>query len=94
MRHRGRVDGNQSLIVRALRDAGASVLVISSIGSGCPDLLIGKNQVNFLAEIKDPTKVHSQRKLTEDEVQFHNSWRGQVCVIETVKEALRLIECS
>ena len=91
MRRRARIDANQPLIVKALREAGASVLSLSSMGSGCPDLLVGKNGRNLLMEIKDPTKKPSQRALTDDERTFHNTWGGNVFVVETAEEALKLI---
>jgi len=48
-----RVDVNQAAIVRALRESGASVAVLSSVGRGLPDLLVGFQGVNFLLEVKN-----------------------------------------
>jgi hypothetical protein len=93
MRRRARIDANQPLIVKALREAGASVLSLSPMGNGCPDLLVAFHGRNILMEIKDPCKVASQRKLTSDETDFHKSWQGPVFVVETAAEALRLIQC-
>ena len=92
MRRRAKIDANQPLIVRALRDAGASVLHLHELGHGCPDILVGKDGRNVLMEIKDPCRKPSERKLTDDEQEFHGLWRGQVKVVETAEEALRLIE--
>lgn len=91
MRRNGRIDANQPLIVKALRDVGASVLILSNMGQGCPDLAVGKDGKNWLMEVKDPTRKPSERKLTDDERVFHCLWRGQVCVVETVEEALKVI---
>jgi hypothetical protein len=91
VRRRARIDANQPLIVEALREAGASVLSLSPMGGGCPDLLVGKDGRNYLMEIKDPTKKPSQRTLTPDEFEFHGLWRGIIHVVETVEEALKLI---
>jgi hypothetical protein len=91
MRRRARIDANQPLIVKALREAGASVLSLSPMGSGCPDLLVGFGGRNFLMEIKDPTKKPSQRELTDDEKEFMRAWLGQVTVVETADEALEFI---
>jgi Holliday junction resolvase len=88
MRRRGKVDANQAEIVRALRQAGASVVSLANLGFGCPDLLVGKNGTNWLMEIKDGRGKPSERKLTPDETFFHAAWRGQICVVETVAEAL------
>ncbi len=92
MRFRAKIDVNQPEIVKALRQAGASVLSLSQMGKGCPDLLVGFQGKNFLMEIKDPNKKPSQRKLSEDEREFFDCWSGQVTVIETAGEALLLLK--
>ena len=91
MRRRAAVDANQSEIVAALRAVSGSVVDLSSVGAGCPDVLCGYRGVNYAVEIKDGDKFKSQRKLTPAQVQFHAAWRGQICVVETVDEALRAI---
>jgi len=91
MRRNGRIDANQPLIVKALRDAGATVKSLGNVGDGCPDLLVGFRTKNFLMEIKDPARKPSERRLSDDERAFHFGWNGQVCVVETVEEALKVI---
>lgn len=93
MRRRAKIDANQPLIVRALRDAGAVVQSLSQMGCGVPDLLVGFRGKNFLFEIKDPTRKPSERTLTDDEKAWHCAWMGQVKTIETIEEALRAIGC-
>ncbi len=88
MRRAGRIDGNQTLIVRALREAGASVLILSDMGQGVPDLLVAKAQRTFLLELKDSAQKPSARRLTDDERCFHALWRGEIYVVETPEEAL------
>ncbi|HJP47916.1 hypothetical protein [Acinetobacter venetianus] len=44
-----------------------------------------------MLEIKDGQKVKSARKLTDDQVVWHESWRGQVHVIENIDQAINLI---
>lgn len=87
-----RIDANQGVIVRAFRDMGASVQILSSVGKGCPDLIVGVFGINLLVEIKDGDKPPSQRKLTEHEKHFHESWKGQVCIIQSVDDAFMLIK--
>jgi Holliday junction resolvase len=94
MRHRGKVDANQPEIVRALRQAGCSVLSISNMGKGCPDLLVGIRGQNFLMEIKDPSRKPSEQLLTDDEETFHMAWTGQVAVIKTIEQALAVVGCT
>ena len=86
-----KVDANQKVIVAAFRQMGATVLHLHMVGKGCPDVVIGFNRKNYLVEIKDGDKPPSARKLTPDEVEFHNSWRGQVAVVESVAGAVDFI---
>ena len=60
MRYANRIDANQNAIVDALREAGASVRVISQ-GDGIPDLLVGYKNFTILMEVKDGDKVPSAR---------------------------------
>ena len=89
-----RVDGNQALIVEAIRAAGASVQVLSEFGRGVPDLLIGittlkGKAVNVLVEIKNPA---GRCDLTEAEERWIKTWRGQVAICRTPEEALAVLE--
>jgi hypothetical protein len=40
-----RVDDNQGAVTKALRAEGWSVTHLHAIGKGCPDLLVGGNQI-------------------------------------------------
>ena len=91
VRRAAKVDANQTEIVNALRQVGASVQSLASTGKGCPDLLVGFRGVNWLLEIKDGRKVRSARKLTEDQVVWHQTWRGKVYIVESVDQALNLL---
>ena len=91
MRKYGKVDANQAQIVKYLRNAGATVQSIASIGSGCPDIIVGYRGKNWLFEIKDGSKSPSQRKLTSDEELWHEIWRGQVAVVNHAMQALEII---
>lgn len=87
-----KVDANQKQITEALRRAGCSVQPLHTIGRGVPDLLVGWRGKNFLLELKDGSKRPSERRLTEDQQTWHQEWRGQVAVAESIEEALRLLE--
>jgi hypothetical protein len=93
MRKYGRTDGNQSGIVSQLRQVGAKVQSLASVGNGCPDLLVGWQGRNILMEIKDGTKPPSERKLTVQEELWHKDWseRGQVAVVNNFDDALKLL---
>ena len=92
-----KVDDNQKEIVKAFRDLGASVLILSSVGHGCPDLLIGIRDIrgvkhNLLVEIKDGKKFDSQQQLTKGEKKFFDSWNGQVTIINSLENAISFLE--
>ena len=85
-----KVDLNQNEIVEAFRKLGASVLVLSAVGQGCPDALVGmrsrNKRINVLVEIKG-----AKGKLTTDQVSFHSEWKGDARIIRTVEEAAQLV---
>src|SRR5580700_7594734 len=51
MRHRPRIDANHVEIVKALRQAGASVQSLAGVGKGCPDLLVARAGQMWLIEV-------------------------------------------
>ena len=95
MRRAARVDDNHGAIVKALRQAGYSVLSLAPIGRGCPDLLVGVRSSNVsrnvLIEVKDGSKPPSARMLTADERAFHATWAGQVAVVDSIESALAMV---
>ena len=88
---RRRVDANQSEIVAALRQIGATVHVLSMVGFGCPDIVVGRHGVNYLLEIKDGAKSPSRQKLTPAEMRWHRDWEGQVAIVISVEDAIRVV---
>ncbi len=91
MRRNARIDTNQPEIVKALRAIGASVTHTHMIGRGFPDIVVGFRGVNTLMEIKDGNKPPSKRRLTPDEADWHESWQGYACVVESVDDAYAAI---
>jgi hypothetical protein len=81
-----KVDTNQADIVKALRKAGASICFLHQLGKGVPDLLVGYHGKNFLLELKT-----EKGELTEDQVPWHDSWRGSVYVVYGMIDALKAI---
>lgn len=88
--NRKRSDHNQQAIVSTLRNAGASVAVLSSVGAGLPDLLVGWQGRNLLVEIKN--LGGRGLRFTPAERDFFNNWQGQVHVITCELEALALLD--
>jgi hypothetical protein len=89
-RRAARVDDNQSHIVAGLRKMGCSVLIIAQL-KNCFDILVGFKGRNIAFEIKDGNKPPSQRRLTEGEQHFFDEWQGQVCVAESLEDAIKKI---
>ena len=91
MRNHPNLDANQTGIVEALRAVGASVTSLASVGNGCPDLLVGIRGVTTAFEVKDSSKAPSRRQLTDDEKDWHTTWRGSVYIVNSVDEALAIL---
>lgn len=92
IRYAAKVDTNQTQIVSALRKAGASVEILSRVGAGFPDILVGSwtntgRRFNLLLEIKADAKSH----LTVDEADWHDAWQGQVDIVRDPQEAVLLL---
>ena len=101
-----RTDGNQREIVNALRQAGFSVCILSGAGRGgvpgAPDLVAGGPlrdgdyqqdtswsngmRQNWMMEVKAPGG-----KLTPAQVKWHAEGRGQVAIVRSVDDALRVV---
>lgn len=86
-----RVDANQKTIVETFRKLGCSVLILSDVGKGCPDLCVGWDGKCYLIEVKDGTKTPSKRKLTAAEQLFFDNWKGHASIIESVDEVIRFV---
>lgn len=78
-----RIDANQPEIIDALEGIGATVVSLTRVKSGCPDICVGYHGVNYLFEIKV-----EKGRMTDAENKFHEQWRGQVLVIRSVDDAL------
>ena len=91
MRRAARVDANQAQVVKALRNAGATVQPLHLVGQGCPDLLVGWQGMNLLIEVKDGDKIPSKQRLTPIEAQWHLAWGGQVAIINSIEAAIALL---
>ena len=83
-----RIDTNHKEIVKALREAGATVVSLASMKHGCPDLLVGYQNETLLMEIKKDSKA----KFTPDQLDFIAKWKGgPVSRVDSVDAALRAL---
>lgn len=73
MRRAAKVDSNHSEIVSEFRRLGASVIDLSRVGQGCPDLCVGIAKQTALVEVKRDAKA----KFTDDQKDFMTYWNGQ-----------------
>jgi len=85
-RNAARIDENQPEIVKALRVSGNAVEVIKMPS----DLLVARNGITVIVEVKNPEKEPSKRRLTDQERDFYDRWPGMYCVIETFDDVLEL----
>jgi Holliday junction resolvase len=82
-----KVDDVQAEIIDSLEKCGYSVVVLTQ-GEGLPDLLVGRGNVNWLLECKS-----KRGSLNKRQVEWHMLWKGQVCVVRSVQQALEAVNC-
>jgi len=73
-----RTDANQASIMAALRQVGATVVDLSAVGRGVPDLLVGFRGQTYLLEVKNKA---GRNRLTADQDVFLAWWHGVPPVI-------------
>ncbi len=89
MSYAKRTDNNHSEIVKTLRQLGCSVFDTSRVAGGFPDLVVGRNKITCLVEIKSDEK----KKYTSAQELFMMNWRGSAVVrINDVDGAIRLVK--
>lgn len=87
-----KTDSNHKRIIDNCRKIPQlSVYSTHTLGKGFPDIVIGYKGKNYLIEIKDGDKPKSQTKLTEDEIKFHDQWKGQVCIVYSFDDILNIL---
>ena len=82
-----KTDRNQLEIIKALRSVGAVVCDLSSVGFGCPDLLVSFCGKNHLIEVKNPERS----RFTTYQKEFYEKWKAPIHIVKTVDEALTAI---
>jgi len=85
-----RVDANQARLVEMMRKLGMKVLVLSSVGGGVPDLIVGCNFKLAYVEVKDGKKFLSAQRLTPDQEKFFAAWEGYCTIIRCEDDVLTL----
>ena len=89
MSYAKRTDFNHAEIVKTLRQLGCSVFDSSRVAGGFPDLVVGRNQITCLVEIKSDKKA----KFTSAQEMFMMNWKGSAVIrINDIDGALRLVK--
>ena len=81
-----KVDSNQAQIIADLKKIGVSVLNLSRVGGGCPDILVGWQGKNILIEIKT-----AKGDLNDLQIEFFEQWKGQKFVCKSINEIIEII---
>ncbi len=94
-RKRGRsLDANHLEIVRALERVGCTVLDLSAVGGGAPDLAVGRGRITYLLELKSGRRALKGDGWADEAHQRERmaAWRGGDWVkVASVDEALRAV---
>jgi len=84
-----KVDKNQAVVVKALRDYGADVHLLHMVGAGIPDLLVAYEGQTILMEVKDG----ADKKFTPDQIKFIAGWKGgHLYRVNSSEEALDVLK--
>ena len=94
MRFAARVDTNHAEVVAAFRKCGVSVIDLSRVGGGCPDLALGCAGKTALAEVKRDKKA----KYTPAQLDFLTWWNGapvfRIESLEHVAQAVAFLRAT
>lgn len=92
MKYGAKKDANHSDVVDALKKAGASVIDMSHVGRGFPDLIVGANSKTLLVEIKNPKTSYGRKGLNKNQTKWKELWvGGEYCIVDGPEAALRMI---
>jgi hypothetical protein len=92
MKYGAKKDANHHVVVEALQKVGASVIDMSHVGGGFPDLIVGFQSKTILMEIKNPKTSYGKKGLNKNQLKWKEHWIGGVyCVVDSPDAALRMI---
>ena len=84
-----KVDKNQKDVVKALRDYGADVFLLHTVGGGIPDLLVCYEEQTILMEVKDG----EDKKLTPQQITLFANWvGGPLHRVNSVQESIEVLK--
>ena len=89
MAYAKKVDKNQVVVVKALRDYGAQVHHLHMVAKGMPDIMVCYADQTILMEIKDG----ADKKLTPDQIKLFANWMGgPLHRVNSVEEAISVLK--
>jgi len=84
-----KTDKNQASVVKALRDFGADVYSLHTVGGGIPDLLVLYEGHTLLFEVKDG----ADKKLTPLQIKLFANWKGgHLHRVNSLEEAVEILK--
>jgi Holliday junction resolvase len=84
-----KVDKNQKDVVKALRDYGADVFLLHTVGGGIPDLMVCYQEQTILMEVKDG----EDKKLTPQQIILFANWNGgPLHRVNSVQESIEVLK--
>lgn len=86
-----RKDNNHGEIVAALEKCGCSIIDLSKMGRGIPDLVAGFRGRWHVMEIKNPANAYGRKGFTPAQKKWADRQQAPVHIVRTVDEALRII---
>lgn len=94
--YRKKTDSNHTEIAAILRQVGCSVVDLSRVGQGVPDLLWGRVvPCRFCGAHTPQAGVLEVKtaagKLNEKQIAFHDDWRGPIAIARDMDDVLRAV---
>lgn len=86
-RYANRKDENHGSVKAVFESLDCSVIDVSDAPCGF-DLIVGYKTQAIAVEVKDGDKPPSARKLTLNENNAHNAWRGPKAIVKSQEEAI------
>ena len=86
MNYAKRTDGNHCLIMESFRRLGCSVVDLSRVGAGVPDLAVSLHKFTAYVEIKTETGT-----LEPSQIRFHRESKATIYVARTLKDVAEIV---
>lgn len=73
----GRADSNQRQLILRAKELGFTVLDLSAVGKGVPDLLVSSPAEMWLVEVKRLAVMGLGKEFKDKQREFYGSWKGK-----------------